>query len=387
MIVPQKYNAVNWTDSMKVTKEHFIGNNNFLIDHLRDVASVTINKFNFGLLPPLEGSGAQATEYSVNKTASNQLQVTISYCQAITPGGVRISIGGNGLTAFIPLSVVAERSGNQQGENSSDLYYVVIVANPFERVLLGNPDPDESPIRQPFCQPFYNVELLHADDINAGQLGAYHLVIGRIRKKGIEFYKDEDFIPPCASVMADEKLRSSYKNVCSQLESLQNMSVQIVQKINYKNQKAPVAQNVKSACEKILAYMAQAYFGFRNVLHQQPPVYLVEAISAFSNVLHTFVQTLPENDKEELLNYFNEWSDISPVVFMSRLAEIVEFNYSHYDTGFFMKAIQQMLTGVVLIWNKLNSLEFIGQHKENIVVREEVISNVVKEKRGWSILD
>ena len=58
MIIPKKHLSVNWTDGMKVNKEHFIDTENFIVDNLRDVASIPVNTYNFGLLPPLKGSGA-----------------------------------------------------------------------------------------------------------------------------------------------------------------------------------------------------------------------------------------------------------------------------------------------------------------------------------------
>lgn len=168
---------------------------------------------------------------------------------------------------------------------------------------------------------------------------------------------------------------------------MQNYSLQITGKINYKNQKSEVAQNVKSLCRTLLNFTAERYFYFRNMVHQQPPVQLIQAVSAFSSYIYTTLQTLPEKEKEELLNYFFEWSDISPVTFLSRLSNIIEINYSHYGTGQYFEAIQEMLTSLVFIWQKLNTLEFIGQHKENIVVKEEVLMQVTKERKGWSIID
>jgi hypothetical protein len=87
------------------------------------------------------------------------------------------------------------------------------------------------------------------------------------------------------------------------------------------------------------------------------------------------------------LNYFFEWNDLSPVTFLNHLSDIIEINYSHYQTGAYMKAIRQLLHSLVLVLQKLNTLEYIGQHKENIVVKEEVMVQSVKERKGWSFLD
>lgn len=393
MIIPKKYLPVNWTDGMKVNKAHFIDTENFMVDNLRDVASVAVNSYNFGLLPPLKGSGALLSTYEVSKTATDQLQIRIGYCQAITPGGVRISITGEGLGNYalsrtIDLST-ASRTAGQEGIPLTDTeyFYVVIVANPFERSVAGNPDPAEVPIRQPYTQPHYDIELVPATQVNLEQLGGYHLVIGRIIKNGDGFAKDKDFIPPCSTVTSSDDLLARYNVVGKAIEDMQNLSMQIVQKINYKNQKSVIAQNIKLLSQTVLGFSNQHYFYFRNVAHQQPPIFLVNGISSFANFIHTFLQTLPEKEKEELLNYFFEWSDTAPVTFLARLSTVVEINYSHYHTGTYINAISLLLQNIVLIFERLNTLEFIGQHKENIVVQEEVMVQTVKEKKGWSILD
>ena len=349
MIIPQKYLAVNWADGMKVNKEHFIDTENFFIDQIRDAASLSVSRINFGLLPPLTGSGAQLSDYTVNKTATNQLQITINYCQAVTPGGVRIQIAQESLKEYIRLSDVLDSEETALETKDSEYFYVVLVVNLFDKVMYGNPDPEEIPIRQPNTQPRYSVQIVHAGSINTAELGAYHLVIGRIRKNGNEFYKDEQFIPPCTAVMSSDKLMKHYRDITRYLSDIQNISLQIIQKINYKNQKSAVAQNIKLACQKILDYCAAYYFNLRNILHQQPPVYLVDAMAQMANYLFSYIQALPESEKEEMLNYFFEWSDITPVIFSNKLSDVIEINYDHYDNGVYFAAIEDMLQHVLTV--------------------------------------
>ncbi|MCZ4242396.1 hypothetical protein [Pedobacter punctiformis] len=385
MIIPQKYLAVNWADGMKVNKSHFINNENYYTDTIRDMASVQLNNYNYGLLPSLEGGEAALSKFTVSKTTTNQVQIHISRLQAVTPGGVRISIL-NDLTSVHSLSDFSNVKTDLL-DGTKEEFYVLITVNPFEQIPFGSPDPEEVPIRQPQTQPKYEIQLVNAKNVNVDQLGGYILVIGRIIKQGESYLKDEDFIAPCTTINSDAKLISQYISVGRCFNELQNMSLQIIQKILFKNQQSKVAQNVKLMCETVLNFCNQNYFYFRNIGTQQAPIFLVNAISIFSNYLYTAINILPENEKEELLNYFFEWSDVTPINFQNSLAGIIEINYNHYKTGSYLHEIQIMLNNVVLIWQKLNMLEFIGQHKENIVVKQEVLTHVVKEKKGWSILD
>jgi hypothetical protein len=212
-------------------------------------------------------------------------------------------------------------------------------------------------------------------------------VIGRIVRNGPDYSRDESFVPPCSTITSSELLMHYYQSTGKALEDIQQLSIQIIGKINYKNQKSEIAQNIKAMCRTLLDFTAEHYFYFRNMAHQQPPVHLVRAISSLASYVYTGLQVLPEKEKEELLNYFFEWSDISPVLFLKKLTGVIEINYSHYEVGAYLKGIEELLDAMVLIWRKLNTLEFIGQHKENIVVKEEVLAQAVKERKGWSILD
>ncbi len=387
MIVPQQYLAVNWTDGMKVDKSHFISTENFIIDGLRDIASLQVNNYNFGLLPTHVSNYTELSKYDVSKTATNQVQIRISYCQAITQGGIRISITGEGITAYALSEAINLNTKTDLLDGNQDYFYIIIVVNPFEKKPSGEPDPEEIPIRQPYTQPHYDAQLIHVNNVNIDQLGAYHLVIGRIIKQGDNYFKDEDFIPPCTTITSSDKLLLHYQNFGKALNTLQNLSIQIIQKIHLKNQKSTIAQNIKNLCEVILNYCNQQYFYFRNLGHQQPPAIFINAAAIFSNYIYTTINILSEKEKEELLNYFFEWSDITQVSFLNQLSTIIEINYDHYQVGSYTKKIQAVLNSMVTVWQRLNTLEYIGQHKENIVVKEEVITKVVKEKKGWSILD
>ena len=105
------YFPVNWIDGMKINKTHFIGQDNAYLDAIQEVASLNLSPIKFGILPP---SFAGEENFNVKISLDNQESIRISVlsCQAITPGGVTISIPvptqigeiptGNDLTSIFP---------------------------------------------------------------------------------------------------------------------------------------------------------------------------------------------------------------------------------------------------------------------------------------------
>jgi predicted component of type VI protein secretion system len=385
MIIPQKYMAVNWTDGMKINKEHFIDTEHFLADQIRDTASLLTNNHTFGVLPPLPGSGASLSDYTITQSGTQQLNISISHYHAITPGGVRIHIAGETLESSIKLSQLQDADEGLKPE-ATEYFSVVLVVNLHEKIFQGNPDPEEIPIRQPYTRPMYKIQVVAENSLNFNQLGAYHLVVGRLKKNGNDISKDDVFIPPAVSVVSNEKLKQHYKNIVEHMADIQNLSQLIVQKVNSKSQKSPVAQNIRSLCTAVLNYCASHYFSIRNQIPQQSPIALIDAMAQLSNHVLTFVRVLPESEKEEMLNYFFEWSDITPVLFTDKLSQVIDIHYNHHNNGIYFAAIHEMLNNLIVILQRLNTLEYIGVKRENIVVKEEVFTRN-KNRTGWNILD
>jgi len=384
MIIPQKHHAVNWADGMKVNRSHFIDTENFLIDQIRDAASLQLHATNFGVLPPLPGAVSAMSDFTAQQAASGNLEISIAHFQAVTPGGVRIRVVDEPLQASFRLAEIEEQVASAGMEGAA--LYLVLRVHLYERIVRGNPDPEETPIRAPYAVPGYELQLVPESSLNFEQLGAYHLIIGRIRKEGSDLSKDEQFIPPAVSVMSQAKLRQYYLDILDLLADLQAYGGQIVRKINFKNQRSPLALQVGELCKLLLNYCSGTYFSMRNRIPQQPPVFLVDLMARLGHQLLTFIQVLPESDKEVLLNYFFEWSDITPVTFTGGLSQVADIRYDHHRNGDYFTDIKAMLSNLLLILKLLHGVEYIGARRENIVVKEEVLAKP-KDRRGWSILD
>jgi hypothetical protein len=123
----------------------------------------------------------------------------------------------------------------------------------------------------------------------------------------------------------------------------------------------------------MLEYIARIYFSYRNMVYQQPPVYMVSCFSEMTHIFFSTVKSIPGAEREELLKYFYEWKDVTPGNFEELLARLIEVVYNHHDISASMITVDEFLRVIVALWNKLSSLEYIGQRKENIVVAEQQV--------------
>jgi hypothetical protein len=388
MIFPIQHSSVNWVDGMKISKNHFIDADNHQLDTIRDGISIPLTSYNFGLLPPEKGSTTYFEIYMSEKPG-NAVEVRLKQCQAVTLGGCRISVTSDVQENGILLSTVFQGAALQTVSNNEISWFeIVLVVNPYERIPKGNPDLEENPPRHPYSDNRYALQVLPENQLNKSDLGAYHLVIGAIKSRGGQLSPVHQYIPPCTSIESHPALLQHYEKFAGSFQMLHQQSLRIIKKTYEKNKPSTIAKNYKLLCEKMLEYNASIFFQLRNTIPKSPPIFLVGCFSSLANVLYTTLHCIPSEEKEELLKYTFEWCDITPSDLEETLLQVVEIRYNHYQIAESMHLVQQFLTLIQTVWSRMDSLEFIGQRKENMVVTKEDIKQQVEQpKKRWSILD
>ncbi|WP_324679433.1 type VI secretion system baseplate subunit TssK [Hymenobacter sp. GOD-10R] len=384
MLVAKNYFAVNWVDGMKLSQQHFLDTDLQVQDLVRDTASLFLTDYNFGLLPPVKGATV-SSEIELLEKVGNSVEVRLARCNAITAGGCRIAI--NPESAKYTALRAAFRVDTTVEEAQRASYDIILTVNPFRRVPLGTPDPEESPMRHPFTDSYYDLKVVHTAQINADELGAHFLTIGRIMLREGRYVVDENFIPPCTSMNSHSRLMKYYKDFGYQLNQLQINSFKIVRKIYDRQQASTISRSIEAMCTKVLDYLCQIFFNYRSLDYQHPPVHLLDYFNNLASMVYTGLYCMPAKDKEELLNYFYEWTDVTPNYFESMLLNLVEMTYTHHNIGASMQTVEDFLAVMVKLWARLSGLEYIGQHKENILIREEAPSRPTLTTRNWSLLD
>lgn len=383
MIQSIKKFAVNWTDGMKISERHLIAHDDFILDNVRDSNSLRCNSFNYGLLPVTFSNDVDEHPiFNVYNSATNDIQVVIKQCSALTAAGFRIELSD--YTTSVKLTM---KSNEGAEETTDENFFVLISSNPFERVPFGDIDSEETPPRHPHTKSKYAIELLTETALRGGSKGGNYLIIGRVNVKNNIVSADRNFIPACTSVYSHPTLLGYYRSFASSMGNIQQYALAINQKTVHANQNSTLATNVKSVCTKVLDHIAHVYFNYRNIVPQQPPIYMIEVFSTLALQIHNHTQVMAAGELEEMMNYSFEWSEIAPHTLLNQLSLVSEINYDHNNCGEHMADIQRMLGSLELIFSKLSSLDYIGQRKENIIINDTDITPKPSVRKGWSLLD
>lgn len=382
MIPEIKYFTVNWIDGMKISKNRFIESDRAHIDANRDAYALSLNELNYGLLPGKKNSDTISLD--VIDSRFDKFKVRINTCRAVTIGGCRIEVLNN----IGDITVTTDIAMEQTRSNKAVVYDLVLMVNPYDRAPYGQANPEEQPLRIPFTTNAYSLHIQAADQAinNAGM--DYCLTIGRVLLKGDDYVFDTKYIPPSTSVLSHPALINYYRNFGSALNSIEENCTKIVQKVISKNQTTALAVNIKNLSERLLYFIANIFFEYRQMSLYRPPVFLVDYFIRMANTIRVYNDCLSEKEKEEMLLYFSEWTELNASNFDSFLNDIIFHDYDHKNILNSYQKIDNFLSLFENLFNKLNQLDLIGKRKErDIFVREKSNAEKKDEKKGWSLLE
>jgi len=252
MAKKHKHHFVNWIDGMKINKDHFIGMENAMIYQQHTVNKLLVNPFNFGLLPVTDGE--PALDISCIIDAGNHVNIRVNRCKAITAGGLIIDIDAtsSGLSEF---EISVNDFDLKTAESASGQCYIVLKANPYNRVPVGNADPLENPPRHPYVMPEYGVFIIPVEQMNKTGYGDFFLVIGKLLIKDNIPVLDKEYIPPCSRVSSDDRLLAIENSLLGFFGKLESDIMVVIRKIHTKQQKTPLAGSVLHLADKISAFL------------------------------------------------------------------------------------------------------------------------------------
>jgi hypothetical protein len=367
---PLKYFHVNWMDGMKINKDHFIAMENNFSDRIKDVIGCSINKYNYGILPPLYGKDS-SLKIVLNIDNQNSLRVKLFECRAITPGGSRIEIYENsadiqGFTVPFP------ETAYEFDTSKENTLYIVLSVNPFSRIPVGNADPSEEPPRYPYTIPELKIHLIPEEQLSKQEMGMNFLFIGKIRITEDQTEIIKDYIPPSTSIRSYPQLIVLHAEFDKFFSQLELDVLNILKKIHEKELSNVLAKVVSHLSEYLIFYLSTNILYFRWMIIDQPPLAMFEFIASFARVIKNTIDANSGKEKEELLNYFSDWCNLKQGEFENILINTVNFHYDHthiQETAVLMTQFSEVINS---LFNKLSKLEYIGKKKgTNIFVKEQ----------------
>ena len=382
MIEKLNHFPVNWIDGMKINKSHFLDVQNFVSDSIRDSVGIHTSMMNYGLLPV-----AEPIKMSLIIDNHKLLRIKVEECHAITPNGSRIDIG---TSESLSLSIPYPEAVRELKENENAVLLACISVNHFKRTPYGEPDPEENPPRYPYTHPEYSLNLIPEDELkNTIGFGANYLTIGKILVNAGESKIDDNYIPPSISVSSHQKLKDLYTEIDRFYGQIELYAVQIAQKIHAKKQSNDLAVMMEMMSDKTLNYLGMEINRLRWLSPHTPPANMLLSVVALARVLKNFIDARSGAGKEELLNYFAEWCNVSQGDFEVIFSETINTDYNHNQMDKVIGKITRFMKTLEDLFSILSRLDYIGKKRDgSIFVSENTDEReaVIHAKRSRTFL-
>lgn len=349
------YPAINWAQGMNVSAKHFISLENYLLERFLQVAAIS-SENHYGILP---NNKEAAISMRMVKIGS-KLRVSLHSYHGITPQGY--------LVHFEDTQESISHSIETDVETLPESFIILLYVDPFERITTGVPDKNEEPPRYPFVSPSLKINILPY--IEELPHSPNSVIIGRLKRMNNDYIFDSNYIPPSLTMESHESLRKYIQDFSVRLNTIEDNAKKILKKIQSQSHKSSVGENISSFSREILHYLRTLYYSWKNNSLHFSPYEVTERLSVFASVILSCLDFLSMKEKEELLKYFHEWDGVTPSNFEEMLEEIIQMKYDHNQINRSMVILGSFLQLLDNLLANLSGLEFIGQHRESIVISE-----------------
>ena len=367
---------------MKINKDHFIDQDNAWRGMLQDLSAIHVSPIRYGVLPA-SVSGDSTFNIKISLDNQESLRVSVLSCNAVTSGGVRISIpavssagqteSGNLLTETFPFSAATNES----------YWWIFLTVHPYEKQPAGSPDLSENPPRFPNVLPTYTLELVSENNYREFAWHPYTLAIGKVAVNGKDIRIENEYIPPCFSINAHTDLISLHGELDKFLANIELYASKIIQKIFKKNQQNDISELVMFLCDRVMLYIGQAITTMRWTMLYEPPAAMFATISNLARVMKNSIDMRTGSGKDELMNYLTEWCELKQGELETMLGNLSNTDFDNNDVNRNINDIIAFVKVSLRLFETLSKLEFIGKRKEGgIFVKEEqtTIQNEVQAK-------
>ncbi len=370
---------INWTDGVKLSKQHFIDNYFNFITIVSDYNKVNLNNFNYGCTQK-----ASDTSLDIEiKIEGGQLIAYLKKCDIIAKNGHLISFNTEIYGSKLPEVSI---NANTLEHNSTENYYIIVSIAPYDLIPVGVPDPEIVPLHHPNALPEIKLHIINKKEINDNFLEGRFLIVKKVTFQNGTFLVDEHYIAPVVKTKNNEVLTQFINVVNSELYLLNDFSIKIHKKNAQSSLNNRLVNNTFNLCTKIINYYAEHCFYLKNTAIEESPVYMFDKIIILANHLISALTLMDDKEKEVLLQYYYEWVDVKPSELLDVLFEAKSVVYDHNDIAKTLEKLNTFLGVLKRLWQKLSELEYIGVRKENIVISEET-KTAVQRSNSWSILD
>ena len=357
MDLAQHRYLVNWTDGMKINKDHFVMSENYYHQQIKDIRYHYKRNNEFGILPSLDG------DKSLQMYLTDD-ELLVNKCIAVTGDGSYINVNEDH-----PLRLNSENINsmiNALNDKNASVYIIVRVNN-FERIPTGQPDPEELPLRMPFASVSYTLDLMSESQLNKDMLSTSNIIaIGKLIQEGTAIRIDEEFIAPCPHIMNNEILSHYYDKWILALERTNKNAIKVVHNVNENPKRKILATGFRHLSQNIMVHISSRIDYFKLCKRSVSPIELLAFGLGYARVLRNSIESTFHN--EQLIKYICLYTpsiDDDPSLFKQFIEQnVLGMSYDALNLQRYFRRMNRLIDAIDQIYNVLPTLSLENDQKD-----------------------
>ncbi|MEC5396077.1 hypothetical protein VQ048_12180, partial [Bergeyella sp. RCAD1439] len=120
-----------------------------------------------------------------------------------------------------------------------------------------------------------------------------------------------------------------------------------------------------------------------------PPVHMLLSVISLARILKNFTDARSGVGKEELLNYFAQWCNVTQGEFESLFTQVINTDYDHNQMDVAVFRIKNFMRTLEELFSMLSRLDYIGKKKDGSIFVSEVTDEneaVIQPRRSKTFL-
>lgn len=384
---------VNWVNGLKLNNGHFFETYYNMVDTVRHSREGSLASYDYGF-----GENPSGTDFPVELEATGDTIDTacirLKSCNAVTRNGYTILYDRELYGEYVPTvkvkdsDVVTDKEkDNGDATRKGKAFYVILSVNPYKLLPVGFPDPEVTPLHHPYALPEISLQLMPVAQVNKEYMEHNCIIAGKGVMEGGTVVIDKDYIPPVQRVCHDGRLMSFLDIFRKHVQSLYNYSLAVCRKNVRDSRRDRLMDNTFTLCNAVQRFYVMHIFDLKHLAPEQPPVHLVRLANEFAVSLQTVLRTMPEKETEYLLQYYQEWTNVSPADFQQALDEVENIGYRHTDMRPSLQSVDSLMKTLAKVFKKMGELEYVGLMRENIILSEDSDGSASEERQTKHMWD
>lgn len=357
----------NWINGLKLNSRHFFETYYNMVETMHLEREESLCSYNYGFGESMTDS-SNPVEMEAKGDSVETFQVQLKSCNAVTRNGYHIVYVPSLYGDHVPTARLCDVEADFSAEQS---LYIILSVNPYKLLPVGIPEPETTPLHHPYTLPEITLQLATESQMNKAFLELNCIIAGKCIINGSHFAIDEQYIPPVQKTGHAKRLVQFLSFLTEHIKSIYGHSLVVCRKNVRDSRREILVENTFSLCRVIQDFYAKNIFDLESLSIEQPPVYMVQKSNALANMLLTALRSMPENEYEMLLQYYNEWINVKPSDFIKAVGDVASLSYKHTDITEPLVKIRDFFTMLEKLFKKISELEYVGLMRDNIIVSED----------------